>query len=92
MSRSVTMMAVALLFIGLVGTAAVGLTADEIYDLMDAEADALAEGSMVSTIRFENTFSDGTTASNLFGSLGKPDRSLIYFCLLYTSPSPRDRS
>lgn len=79
MFKNATMMTVALLLGGLVSTAAVGLTADEIYDLMDAEADALAAGSMVSTIRFVNSYGDGTNASNLFGSLGKPDRSLLYF-------------
>jgi hypothetical protein len=61
------------------GSAASALTADEIYDRMDAEADALAAGSMVSTIRFDNSYRDGTDASNLFGSLSKPKRSLIYF-------------
>lgn len=63
----------------LVGVLASAITADEIFDQMDLEADALAEGSMVSTIRFDNTYGDGTTASNLFGSLGKPNLSLIYF-------------
>ncbi|MGB2983854.1 MAG: outer membrane lipoprotein-sorting protein [Candidatus Bipolaricaulia bacterium] len=79
MFKNATMMAAALLFIGLVGTAAVGLTADEIYDLMDAEADALGEGSMVSIIKFYNVFSDGKDNEYLFGSLSKPGRSLIYF-------------
>ena len=72
-------LAITMATVVLFGLLAVALTADEIYDLMDAEADALAAGSMVSTIRFENTYSDGTTASNLFGSLSKPDLSLIYF-------------
>jgi len=68
-----------LLSVGLLSIAAVALTADEIIDRMDAEADALAEGSMVSIIRFDNVYSDETTGSNLFGSLSIPNRSLIYF-------------
>jgi hypothetical protein len=67
------------LLVAVVGVLAVGLTADEILDRMDAEADAAAEGSLVATIRFENVYGDGTTASNLFGSLSKPNLSLIYF-------------
>jgi len=61
------------------GAAAFAQTADEILDRMDAEADAFAEGSMVSTVRFDNSYRDGTTAGNLFGMLSKPDFSLIYF-------------
>ena len=68
-------MAAVLLF----GVLAAAITTDEIFDRMDAEADQLAEGSMVSTIQFDNAYGDGTTASNLFGSLGKPNLSLIYF-------------
>lgn len=67
------------LMAALLGVLAVGLTADEILDRMEAEADAVAEGSLIATIRFENAYRDGTTASNLFGSLSKPKRSLIYF-------------
>ena len=63
----------------LLGTLAVALTADEILDRMEEEGDTLAEGSMVGTMRFENTYRDGTTAGNLFGMLSKPDFSLIYF-------------
>ncbi len=63
----------------LIGVLAGAMTADEIFDRMDEQADLLAAGSMVSTIRFDNSYGDGTTASNLFGSLGKPDFSLIYF-------------
>lgn len=58
---------------------AVGLTADEILDRVQQETDRLAQGSLVATIRFDNTYGDGTTASNLFGSLSKPNLSLIYF-------------
>ena len=74
MKIGVTALAVALL-----GVLAVGLTADEILDRMDIEADAVAEGSLIATIRFENSYRDGTTVSNLFGSLSKPNLSLIYF-------------
>ena len=65
--------------VALLSIATVALTADEILDMVDAEADALAEGSMVSIIRFHNVYGDGTTGSNLFGSLSIPNRSLIYF-------------
>ena len=65
--------------VALLSIATVALTADEILDMVDAEADALAEGSMVSIIRFDNVYGDGTTGSNLFGSLSIPNRSLIYF-------------
>jgi len=67
------------LMVALVGVLAAGLTADEILDRVDEEADLVAEGSLVATIRFENVYADGTTASNLFGSLSKPAFSLIYF-------------
>jgi len=61
------------------GVAALAQTADDILDQMEAEADAIAEGSMVSTVRFDNSYRDGTSAGNLFGMLSKPDFSLIYF-------------
>ena len=56
-----------------------GLTADDILDRMDTEADALAEGSMIMKMRFDNAYSDGTTASNTFAGLSKPGKSLVYF-------------
>ena len=65
--------------VALLGLVAFAQTADEILDMVDAEADALAEGSMVSIIRFDNVYGDGTTGSNLFGSLAIPNHSLIYF-------------
>jgi len=71
-----TMMTAAILLWGVLAAA---MTSDEIFDRMDEEADLLAKGSMVSTIRFDNTYGDGTTASNLFGSIAKPNFSLIYF-------------
>ncbi len=63
----------------LAGFAAAALTADEILDRMEEEADKLAEGSMIGTLRFDNTYRDGTTSGNLFGMLSKPGFSLIYF-------------
>ena len=63
----------------LVGLAAAALTADEILDRMEEESDKLAEGSMIGTMQFDNTYRDGTTAGNLFGMLSKPGFSLIYF-------------
>jgi hypothetical protein len=71
--------AMTLLAVGLLGVAAMAQTAGEVLDRMDAEADVLAEGSMVSTIKFYNTFSDTTNNEYLFGSLSKPGKSLIYF-------------
>ena len=79
MFKNTAKLGMALLSVALLGLAAAALTADEILDMVDAEADALAEGSMVSTIRFDNVYSDGTEGSNLFGSLSMPNRSLIYF-------------
>jgi len=71
------MMAAAMVL--LFGLAAAALTADEILDNMEAEADKLAEGSMIGKMQFDNTYRDGTTAGNLFGMLSKPDYALIYF-------------
>ncbi len=70
---------IGLLMVVFLGVLAIGQTADEILDRMEAESNAVAEGSLVATIRFENAYGDGTTASNLFGSLSKPNLSLIYF-------------
>jgi hypothetical protein len=64
-------------FTGVVALA--GLTADEILDRVEEERDLLAERDLISVIRFDNTFSDGTTAYNLFGSLSKTGKSLVYF-------------
>jgi len=55
------------------------LTAADILDRMEEESDALAQGSMISKMRFDNLYSDGTTASNTFAGLSKPNKSLIYF-------------
>lgn len=79
MFKNIAVLGMTLLSVALLGLTVVALTADEIMDMVDAEADALAEGSMISIIRFENVYGDGTTGSNLFGSLSIPNRSLIYF-------------
>jgi len=79
MSKNIVKLGIALASVALLGLTVVALTADEIMDKVDAEADILAEGSMISTMRFDNVYGDGTTVSNLFGSLTIPNRSLIYF-------------
>jgi len=79
MFKNVMKVGVTAFAVALLGVLAVGLTADEILDRMEIEADIVAEGSLIATIRFENAYRDGTTASNLFGSLSKPNLSLIYF-------------
>jgi hypothetical protein len=79
MIKNAMKIGVAAFTVVLVGLLVVGLTADEILDRMEIEADTAAEGSLIATIRFENFYRDGTTASNLFGSLSKPNLSLIYF-------------
>ncbi len=79
MFKNIARLGVIVVSVALLGLTATALTADEIMDLVDAEADALAEGSMISIIRFDNIYGDGTTGSNLFGSLSIPNRSLIYF-------------
>lgn len=79
MFKNIVKLGVIVASVALLGLTVVALTADEIMDMVDAEADALAEGSMISIMRFENVFGDGTTGSNLFGSLAIPNRSLIYF-------------
>lgn len=60
-------------------TLAQDLTVDDILDRMETEGDVLAEGSMVVQMRFDNVYSDGTTASNTFAGLSKPNKSLMYF-------------
>ncbi len=79
MIRKCVALGMTLAALALIGFGTFAQTADEILDWVDAEADALAEGSMVSIIRFDNVYGDGTTGSNLFGSLAIPDHSLIYF-------------
>ncbi len=60
------------------------LTGDEILQRVDDQQDVVMGGNLISIIRFDNVYPDGTTAYNTFGTLGKrvegqPDRSLIYF-------------
>ena len=65
----------------LIGGAALAqdLTADDILDRMQIEGDVLAEGSMIMQMQFDNVYSDGTTASNTFAGLSKPNKSLMVF-------------
>jgi outer membrane lipoprotein-sorting protein len=63
----------------MVGYAQGDLTADEILDRLNDDGDIVGNGDIVFLLRFDNTFSDGSTASNLFGGLKVPDKSLIYF-------------
>jgi hypothetical protein len=65
----------------LIGGAALAqdLTAGDILDRMETEGDVLAEGSMIVQMRFDNVYSDGTTASNTFAGLSKPGKSLMVF-------------
>ncbi len=79
MKKAYAGLAMVLITVFSVTTVADALTADEILDRMSEEADVLAAEGMVSIVRFDNTFGDGTTGSNLFGSLAVPARSLIYF-------------
>ena len=79
MLKKLAQFGITLFSVALLGLTVVALTADEIMDMVDAEADALTSGSMISIMRFDNVYGDGTTGSNLFGSLSIPNRSLIYF-------------
>ena len=79
MFKNIVKLGVTFISVALLGLSAAALTADEIMDMVDVEADLLAEGSMISIIRFDNVYGDGTTGSNLFGSLSIPNRSIIYF-------------
>ncbi|MGQ9477339.1 MAG: outer membrane lipoprotein-sorting protein [Candidatus Bipolaricaulia bacterium] len=60
------------------------LTGDAILKKVDDQQEIVMGGNLISLIRFDNTYSDGTTAYNIFGGLskrapGQPDRSLVYF-------------
>ncbi len=79
MIRKTTGVGFILVGVALLAWTAVAQTADEILDRVNAESDAQAAGSMISLIQFDNVYGDGTTGSNLFGSLAIPDWSLIYF-------------
>jgi len=61
-----------------------GLTGDEILQKVDEQQDVIMGANLISIVRFDNVYSDGTTAPYLFGALGKhiegqADKSLIYF-------------
>jgi len=63
---------------------AAGLTGDQILQKVDEHETLVTQGSLISKIRFDNVYSDGTTAYNVFGGLsvkleGQPEKSLIYF-------------
>ncbi len=63
---------------------AAGLTGDQILQKVDDHETIATQGSLISQIRFDNSYSDGTTAYNVFGGLsvkikGQPEKSLIYF-------------
>jgi hypothetical protein len=60
------------------------LSGDEVLKKVDERQDIVMGGNLITQIRFDNVYSDGTTAYNIFAGLGKrvegqPDRSLIYF-------------
>ncbi len=63
---------------------AAGLTGDQILQKVDEHETLVTQGSLISKIRFDNVYADGTTAYNVFGGLskkvsGEPEESLIYF-------------
>ncbi len=63
---------------------AAGLTGDQILQKVDEHETIATQGNLISKIRFDNVYSDGTTAYNVFGGLsvkikGQPEKSLIYF-------------
>lgn len=60
------------------------LTGDAILKKVDEQQDIIMGGDLISLIRFDNAYSDGSTTYNIFGGLskrapGQPDRSLVYF-------------
>jgi hypothetical protein len=60
------------------------LSGDEILQKVDQQQDVVMGGSLISTIRFDNAYSDGTSAYNIFGGLsekveGQQEKSLVYF-------------
>ncbi len=80
---AIAALAVGLLVISTVSYAA-GLTGDQVLQKVDAHETQVSGGNLITTIRFDNVYSDGTTAYNVFGGLsmkatGQPDKSLVYF-------------
>ncbi|MCR4404152.1 MAG: outer membrane lipoprotein-sorting protein [Candidatus Acetothermia bacterium] len=60
------------------------LTGEAILKKVDEQQDIVMGGDLISLIRFDNSYSDGTTAYNIFGGLskkaeGQPEKSLVYF-------------
>ncbi len=80
---SVLAVLVGVLTLTAVGYAA-GLTGDQILQKVDEHETIATQGNLISKIRFDNVYSDGTTAYNVFDGLskkisGEPEKSLIYF-------------
>ncbi len=72
------------LLLGMVSASAAALTGDEILARVDQQEQFLSEGSMFTTLQFDNAYSDGTTSTNRLISLSKngddgAEYSLIYF-------------
>jgi hypothetical protein len=77
------------LILGLTGLVLVAgngatLTGNQILQQVDDQETRISQGSLVSKIRFDNSYSDGTTAYNIFGGISTetpngPKKSLIYF-------------
>jgi len=80
---SVALLTLALLW-SVVAVMGEELSGSEILTRVDQEAQFLSEGSMITTLQFENEYGDGTTSANRFASLSKQMEggakySLIYF-------------
>jgi len=80
---SVVLLTLALLW-SVVAVMGEELSGNEILTRVDQEAQFTREGSMITTLQFENEYSDGTTSANRFASLSKQmegggEYSLIYF-------------
>jgi len=80
---SVALLTLALLW-SVVAVMGEELSGNEILTRVDQEAQFLSEGSMITTLQFENEYGDGTTSANRFASLSKQMEegakySLIYF-------------
>ena len=76
-------LAIGLLMVSAVSWAS-GLTGDQILQKVDEYETATTSGNLISTMRFDNVNSDGTTAYNVFGGIskkvsGEPEKSLIYY-------------
>jgi outer membrane lipoprotein-sorting protein len=79
----VTLLMVAVL-LSAVSASAAELSGDDILARVDQQEQFLSEGSMITTLQFDNVYSDGTTSGNRLISLSKKgtgdaEYSLIYF-------------